>query len=303
MAEAGLFTGGDDKYFELIADLIDSIRKINTDITIIVIDGGLNAENIQALKAKNVTLVNPTFCDDLIGINFKSKINILRLNLDRICEEYHLKLNTLIWLDADTWVQKLDYLLDLCFTVTKKNKLAIKAQISRLDTRSINTRKIINYGTFSLFMLRNILYKNSRNLGFTNDTIQKLESVPTLNSGVFALDIKSPHWNRFRYWQKYIIENGGNSFSSDQLAIGYTIYLDNFTFELLPDTCNYFCGYKMRWNEMTKKFVDYYPPYEEISVIHHCGLTKFKKDWDKIEIIDMNDEKIIKSILYRFNLY
>ena len=93
MAETGIFTGGDDKYFELIADLIDSIRKINTDITIIVIDGGLNAENIQALKAKNVTLVNPTFCDDLIGINFKSKINILRLNLDRICEEYHLKLN------------------------------------------------------------------------------------------------------------------------------------------------------------------------------------------------------------------
>jgi len=167
--------------------------------------------------------------------------------------------------------------------------------------RSINHRKVINYGTFSLFMLRNIIYKNSRNLGFTNDIIQKLEAVPTLNSGVFALDIDSPHWSRFRYWQEYIIENGGNRFSSDQLAIGYTIYLDNFNYELLPDVCNYFCGYRMRWNEITKKFVDYYPPYNEISVIHHCGLTKFTPDWDKISMVDMNDNKIIKSILYRNN--
>jgi len=77
-----------------------------------------------------------------------------------------------------------------------------------------------------------------------------------------------------------------------------TIYLDNYDYELLPDTCNYLCCYKLRYNENTKKFVEYHSPYDEISVIHFCGLTKFTKDWYMREVYNMSDEKTMKSILY-----
>ena len=295
MSNLCIFTGGDDLYFDLIHELIQSINILDNSIPVVVIDGGIHINNLTKINYKNVFVVRPEFCNG----ESKSIVNILRLRLDQICKYYSLPYKTLIWLDADTWVQNLYPFLDICKTVCNKKKLIIKSQSSRLDRKTIQTQKVVNFGTFSLFRLKNIIYKNSKFLGFSNETLEKLESVATLNSGVFALDIDAPHWERFRYWQEYIIkENNGKKFNSDQLSIGYTIYLDILDYELFPDICNYFCGHPLRWNENTKKFVDFYPPYDEINIIHHCGITKFIDNWDKIKVLDMNDNSITKSVLF-----
>jgi len=298
--EVAIFTGGDSKYFELINDLIVSIRKQNNDINMIIIDSGLKAEQIKILKNNNnIQIINAEKMLINDNIERKSIISILRLRLKEICDTYSLNYKILIWLDADAWVQNLEILLKNCANIANKKKLAIVSQNSRNSERSLYTEKIIELGTWSLFRLRNIVYKNSKGLGLSNNMLRKLEAKPTLNSGVFALHIDSPHWEKMRFWQQYIIDNGGKQFNSDQLSIGYTIYLDNYDYELLPDTCNYLCGcYKLRYNENTKKFVEYHSPYDEISVMHFCGLTKFTKDWEIREIYNMSDEKTMKSILY-----
>lgn len=296
----GIFTGCDNNYFYLLIDLIKSIRNHDNDIYIVVIDGGIDLYNKKIISEyNNIYIVNPKI-EDYILKKIKKKSDImsyLRLNLDKICKEFSFKFKNLIWLDTDTKVQNLKCFLEICSIVMNKKKLAIKCQNTRNDLRSINLQKIINLGVFSLYNVKNILYKNSRRMDLSNDMLDKLCAVPTLNSGVFCLHINSIHWESFRYWQSYIIDNGGKIFSSDQLAIGYSIYLDNLNYELLPDTCNYFTCYELRYNHQLKKFVEFHPPYNEINIIHYCGSNKLEKDWYIKDVYDMNDKLLKMNIL------
>ncbi|VVU95060.1 hypothetical protein CPAV1605_785 [seawater metagenome] len=292
-----VFTGGNDKYFGLINDLINSIRHINKIIKIGIIDGGLSQENTRILKEKNCHIIKYNKLDHIIT-DKKSKINILRLWLDVLAEENNINATTLIWLDADTWIQN-NEIFHICHQICLKDKLGIKSQSSRYDTKTIQYKKILPFKTYSLFFLRNILYKNTKTIPLSSNEITKLEAVATLNSGVFCLHAKSKSWEIIRNRQKYIIDNGGNLFSSDQLSIGYAVYLDDIEYELLPDYCNYFFSYKIRWNEKINKFVEYYPPYNEISVLHYCGLTKFTKNWTLKKMHTLTDQYIEKDISFK----
>ena len=110
--EVGIFTGGDSKYFELLNDLIISIRKQDSNINIIILDSGLKAEQIEVLKNnKNIQIINAESILINDNIERKSIISILRLRLKEICDTYLLNYKILIWLDADTWVQNLEILL------------------------------------------------------------------------------------------------------------------------------------------------------------------------------------------------
>ena len=84
----------------------------------------------------------------------------------------------------------------------------------------------------------NILYKNARRSGMKSSEIKSLQARPTLNAGSYGLHINAPHWEQFRFWQNQIL-NKGRLFTSDQLAMGLTIYHDNYTYEAMPDICNY----------------------------------------------------------------
>jgi hypothetical protein len=237
----------------------------------------------------------------LLVNDLKSKINLSRLWLDYIVNQNNLNIVTIILLDADTFIQN-DEFIHICHGICKKNKLGIKSQSCRYDTKTIQYKKIIpmeNFGFLknkSLYLLRNIIYKNSSFIPLKSEYLDKLVASATLNSGVFCLETKSKSWSIFRKWQKIIIDNETNYFMSDQLSICYAVYLDNIEYELLPDYCNYFCGYPMRWNSIKNKFVEYYPPYNEISVVHYCGLNKNNKDWNKINVYDMYDDQFVMEV-------
>ena len=87
-------------------------------------------------------------------------------------------------------LKNLEILLKNCANIKNKKKLAIVSQNS-LNYYSLYAQKIIELGTWSLFRLRNIVYKNSKGLGLTNDMLTKLEAKPTLNSGVYNSTIYS----------------------------------------------------------------------------------------------------------------
>ena len=296
MIKTGIFTGGNDKYIHFITNLLDSIINLNINIPIYIIDGGLSKNSISQINLRNCKVLNYTKLDYLYKKDPKSKINILRLRINEIVDKYDLKIENIIWLDADTWVQTPE-IFNICNNICQKSKLGIKSQSNRYDKKTIRYKNVIG----NLCILNNILYKNSKKINIKAKDSETLKASATLNSGVFCLPYNSSIWNTFKKWQEKIINDNGNLFSSDQLVIGCSVYIDNINYEILPDNCNYFFGYPIRYSTKTNKFLEYYPPYNTISVLHYCGIDKFKENWFLRKVEDENDNKIIKDIRYNKN--
>ena len=80
--------------------------------------------------------------------------------------------------------------------------------------------------------------------------------------------------------------------------MGLTIYHDNFSYEALPDTCNYMGPW--RYSNEDRVFVDYYAPYNPVSVMHLAGQDLHRSDLDhKVDILDLDDKKMQKSLRYK----
>jgi hypothetical protein len=290
-----IVSGGDTKYFQLLKELAHSVRDKpeGKDINIVFLDGGLSKEDINYFKNLNIEVVDPGWCNPIAeqkakGRNFL-KINTAKMHLDKILPNKKV----IIWIDADAWLQTFES-IDLFSLVAKKNKLAIVSQATRLENKNIQFKKVF---THRFVELRNILYKNARRAGLTKDLIEKMQGRPTLNAGAYALHVNAPHWKRFRYWQNEILKKG-RLFTSDQLAMGLTIYHDNFSYEALPDICNYMGPW--RYSNEDNIFVDYYAPYNPVSVMHLAGQDLHRSDLDHmVDILDLDDKKIKKSLRYK----
>ena len=290
-----IVSGGDTKYFQLLKELAHSVRDKpeGKDINIVFLDGGLSKEDIDYFKNLNINVINPGWCNSLAERRAKGrdflKINIAKLYLDQLISNTEI----IIWVDADAWIQNFEF-INLYDLVARKKKLAIVSQASRLQPQHIQYRKWFFH---QLVELRNILYKNARRSGLKLSEIKSLQARPTLNAGSYALHIDAPHWKQFRFWQNEILKKG-RLFTSDQLAMGLTIYHDNFSYEALPDICNYMGPW--RFSNEDNVFVDYYAPYNPVSVMHLAGQDLHRSDLDhKVDILDLDDKKIQKSLRYK----
>ena len=290
-----IVSGGDSKYFQLLKELALSIREKHEgkSINIAYLDGGLTSEDINYFKSLNIEVVDPGWCNPIAeqkaaGRNFL-KINIAKMYLDKILPNRKI----IIWIDADAWLQTFAS-IDLFSMVANKNKLAIVSQATRLESKNIQFKKIL---THRFVELRNILYKNARRAGLKTDLIEKMQGRPTLNAGAYSLHVKAPHWKRLRYWQNQILKKG-RLFTSDQLAIGLTIYHDELTYEALPDICNYINPW--RYDEDKNLFVDYFAPYTPVSIVHLAGQDQSRNDHlHEVKMLNQNDQIIKKSLRYK----
>lgn len=290
-----IVSGGNTKYFQLLKELAHSVRDKpeGKDINIVFLDGGLSKEDIDYFKNLNINVINPGWCNSLAERRAKGrdflKINIAKLYLDQLISNTEI----IIWVDADAWIQNFEF-INLYDLVARKKKLAIVSQASRLQPQHIQYRKWFFH---QLVELRNILYKNARRSGLKLSEIKSLQARPTLNAGSYALHIDAPHWKQFRFWQNEILKKG-RLFTSDQLAMGLTIYHDNYSYEALPDICNYMGPW--RFSNEDNVFVDYYAPYNPVSVMHLAGQDLHRSDLDhKVDILDLDDKKIQKSLRYK----
>ena len=290
-----IVSGGNTKYFQLLKELAHSVRDKpeGKDINIVFLDGGLSKEDIDYFKNLNINVINPGWCNSLAERRAKGrdflKINIAKLYLDQLISNTEI----IIWVDADAWIQNFEF-INLYDLVARKKKLAIVSQASRLQPQHIQYRKWFFH---QLVELRNILYKNARRSGLKLSEIKSLQARPTLNAGSYALHINAPHWKQFRFWQNEILKKG-RLFTSDQLAMGLTIYHDNFSYEALPDICNYMGPW--RYSNEDNIFVDYYAPYNPVSVMHLAGQDLHRSDLDHmVDILDLDDKKIKKSLRYK----
>ena len=255
-------------------------------------DGGLTEEQKEYFQSNNISILDPGWRNETAKKKSRGreylKINVAKMHLDVLFPEA----DVILWVDGDTWFQTakaIEYFL----LVASKNKLGIVSQSNRNNVDTIGYKNWL--GKF--VELRNILYKSARGANLPSHLKNLLKAKSTLNAGAFALNRNAPHWERFRYWQNKIMRRG-RVFTSDQLAIGLTVYSDSLPYEVLPEICNYFG--KLRWNESINQFVELYIPNEPISIMHLAGLDNIRKDQDlEYEMLDMNDKIIKKKIRFQ----
>lgn len=260
-----IVSGGDSKYFPLLKDLVTSIR--NTDkgknIAIGILDGGMKDKETAQLLSQAVQVVSPEWPDEKLKRKAKGK-EYWRINLNKpALDQYFHDYDIILWLDGDTWMQTWDA-VPLFVQVASKGKLAIVSRSTRLRTSVMRMSK----RPFGWVKAQGILYKNAKRARLPARITWSLVNRPVLNAGAYALRRDAPHWANWRKWQALCLSHG-RPFSSDQLSLALTIYEDGLPYEALPDICNYMGPWRI--NRSTQQLVDYYVPYDPVSVVHMVG--------------------------------
>lgn len=291
-----IVSGGDSGYFDLLKELLASLKELNLneDFKISFLDGGLKKDEKSYFLSMGVIVVDPGWPDKISKLRARKKeflkVEIAKAHLDQLFP------NTehIIWIDADAWLQNIEA-LKIMLTITKKNKLAIYSQASRLQEHHIQYKRIFS----SMVILRNALYKTAIKGGLSKKIKDSLIARPTLNAGIFALCSSAPHWERLKFWQKKLLNNPRiRIFSTTQLALGIITYYEKMQYEPLPEICNYMGPY--RWSNKLNLFTHVYAPYEPISIIHMAGLAELRKNkLQTVEVLDENDNVIRKSLRFK----
>lgn len=290
-----IISGGDANYFELMKELALSMRCLpgGDQLDIAYLDGGLLEEQKEYFRSQGIDVVDPGWRHPEAKKRSRGreylKVEIAKVHMDQIFPDADI----LVWIDADAWVQNFRA-LELFEMVADKGKFAIVSQASRMHPSTTKFRHLFwKWGE-----LRNILYKNARRAGLPGKITKNMMARPTLNAGVFALKNGAPHWERFRYWQDYILQGKrGRIFTATQLSFGVSVYEENLPYEALPDICNFMGPY--RWDDATCSFVDYFAPYEQVSILHMVGKDEMRIDpKSTIKIVDINDNVIDKSLRF-----
>jgi len=267
MKENAIISLADSNYFELLNELIDSIKsfKQSQDVAICILDAGLqeNQKEILIKKADEIKKANwdikvPSY--KVIGKEWlKSQVSRAFL------PEYFPGYKKYLWIDADAWINSWEA-VELYFEGSNKDKLAISTSADRSYGRVLRAEWLI--GGFARIKSQN--YKHAKSSGFSEKIARSVALKPHLNIGVFCLNEKAPHWE---VWQKNLRKalKSGKIFGSEQIAMNIVIYVDNLKVEILPAYCNWTLVDKMKFDTGKNTFVEPYLPNHEIGIVHLAG--------------------------------
>ena len=299
MKENVIISLADSNYFELLNELVDSIKRFkeSENTAICIMDAGLTDEQKSILSSK-VDEIKPANWDIEVS-NFKIRgREWLKSQVSRaFLPKYFPNYKKYLWIDADAWVNSWEA-IELYFKGCENNKLSIS---TNADRSYGGLRVEWFFGSFARIKSQN--YKHAKSSGFSEKIARQVATKPHLNIGVFALEKNAPHWE---VWQKNLKHalKAGKIWGSEQIAMNITIYNDNLSVEILPAYCNWtnigFGGIK--FDKEKETLVEPYLPNHEIGIVHFAGkhndkIRKNKNFFSKIECLD---GEIIEKKL-RFN--
>jgi len=133
----------------------------------------------------------------------------------------------LVWLDADTWVQRWDA-IELLLQGADATGFAIVPEIDRSYTPFYDGQPLAT----SLFDW----YRTC----FDEATARELFLYPLLNCGVFAARSDAPHWG---VWARLLDESlrRATLFVSEQTALNVALRTRGLPVSQLPSRCNWIC--------------------------------------------------------------
>tara|TARA_B100000787_G_scaffold127304_1_gene96386 strand:+ start:175 stop:1086 length:912 start_codon:yes stop_codon:yes gene_type:complete len=291
----------DSNYFELLNELVDSIKNFeqSKDIAICILDAGLSEEQKNIL-AKKVDEIKPAEWDIEVPefkVNGKEwlKSQVSRAFLPKYFPDYEKYL----WIDCDAWVNNWSS-VELYFKACAEGKLGITQTLG--PGYKIMSKVNWLFGKVAIIKSQNFKHAIKSKIGI--DKARKLAFAPHINIGVFSLEKNSLGWAS---WQKNLEQTlkSGNIFGSEGLAINMSVYIDELETEFLPLNCNWIASNLLpKFDEIKNTFVEPYLPNHEIGIMHlAAGLWDGDKDMRldkevKIKIHSLQKKVLSKSLRF-----
>jgi lipopolysaccharide biosynthesis glycosyltransferase len=285
----------DSNYFELLNELVDSIKqfKESENIAICIMDAGLRNDQKLILSGK-VDEIKPADWDIEVP-NFKIKgREWLKSQVSRaFLPKYFPGYEKYLWIDADAWVNSWEA-IELYFKGCENNKLSIATSADRAYGRVLRAEWFL--GSFARIKSQN--YKHAKSSGFSEKIARVVALKPHLNIGVFALQANAPHW---KVWQKNLKTalKAGKIWGSEQIAMNITIYHDELDVEILPAYCNWTLIEVLKYDKIKNTLVEPYLPNHKIGIVHFAGKNndQIRNNKDFISKIQTVDGDIIDKKL------
>ena len=293
----------DSNYFELLNELVDSIKSFekSKDIAICILDAGLSEEQKNILSKKVDKIKSAEWDIDVPAFKVKGrewlKSQVSRAFLPKYFPDYEKYL----WIDCDAWVNDWNS-VELYFKACENGKLGITQTLGA--GYKIMSKVNWLFGKVAIIKSQNFKHAIKSKIGINK--ARKLAFAPHINIGVFSLEKNSPGWAS---WQKNLEQTlkSGNIFGSEGLAINMSVYIDELETEFLPLNCNWIASNLLpKFDEIKNKFVEPYLPNYEIGIMHlAAGIWDGDKDMRlnknvKIKIQSIQKDFISKSL--RFGL-
>jgi hypothetical protein len=290
----------DSNYFELLNELVDSIKSFEESkyTAICILDAGLSEQQRELLSKKVDEIKSAEWDIDVSAFKIKRR-EWLKSQVSRaFLPKYFPNYEKYLWIDADAWVNSWDT-IELYFKGCEKNKLSIATNTDRAYGK-VTTAKWF-FGSFARIKSQN--YKHAKSSGFSEKIARHVALEPHLNIGVFALEANASHW---KVWQKNLklALKKGKIWGSEQIAMNISVYYDNLPVEILPAYCNWthigLGGFK--FDKKKNTLVEPYLPNHKIGIVHLAGKhnDKIRNNKDYISKVETLDGDIIDK-KFRFS--
>ena len=252
-------SAADSGYFPLLQDAMASVRALQADVAIGILDLGLTAEQRAWLEDRVTHVIEPGWDVDFPGreqCKRAFQAQVARPFLPRHFPGYE----TYFWLDADAWLQEWR-VVELYRAAAGRDKIAITPEIDRAYKRHYKRPKLFG---------QTLAWKNYRE-AFGWRAADRLGRNPMVNCGVFALHREAPHW---AVWQRLIAQvlQRTRFFFAEQTALNYAIFAEHLPANFLPAYCNWMVGDATpAFDARRRLFVEPYAPHEALGIVHLAG--------------------------------
>jgi|TARA_B110000093_G_scaffold16832_1_gene15555 hypothetical protein len=293
----------DANYFELLNELVDSIKRFekSKDTAICILDAGLTVEQKKLLSKKVDEIKSAEWDIEVPALKVKGK-EWLKSQVSRaFLPKYFPNYEKYLWIDCDAWVNDWTS-IELYFKACENGKLGITQTLG--PGYKIMSKVNWLFGKVAIIKSQNFKHAIKSKIGLSK--ARKLAFAPHINIGVFSLEKNSPGWTS---WQKNLDQTlkFGNIFGSEGLAINMSVYIDDIETEFLPLNCNWIASNLLpKFNEAENTFVEPYLPNYKIGIMHlAAGIWDDDKDMRldksvKIKILSIQKNLLSKSL--RFGL-
>ena len=280
----------DSNYFELLNELVDSIKSFekSKDTAICILDAGLTSQQKIILSKKVDEIKSAEWDIEVSAFKVKGK-EWLKSQVSRaFLPKYFPNYEKYLWIDCDAWVN--DWAsVELYFKACENGKLGITQTLG--PGYKIMSKVYWLFGKVAIIKSQNFKHAIKSKIGLSK--ARKLAFAPHINIGVFSLEKNSYGWES---WQKNLEQTlkSGNIFGSEGLAINMSVYIDELETEFLPLNCNWIASNLLpKFNEAENTFVEPYLPNYKIGIMH---LAAGIWDGDKDMRLDKNIQIKIQSI-------
>ena len=291
MKTKAIVTLADSNYFELLIELINSIKnyKESQSVSICVLDAGLTDDQSKLIKDKVFSIKKAKWDIKVPSYKVAGK-EWLKSQVSRaFLPDYFPEIEKYLWIDCDAWVNSWDA-VELYFKACENGKLGITQTIGA--GYIVLTKVQWVFGKLALIKSQN--YKHAKKSGFSESTARKIAFAPHINIGVFSLEKNSKCW---KLWQEILNKalSEGRVFGSEGVAMNIAVYDREADVEFLPLSCNWIASNVLpKYDEKNKTFVEPYLPHKKIGIMHlAAGIWKDNRDMR----VDKNVKISIQTVL------